>query len=48
VVIFDHWTNATMTSYVGYEQSGDFGTHHRAIPYPYFGNYPMRAYRWTI
>src|SRR6266536_228338 len=23
VVIFDHWTDATMTSYVGYEQSGD-------------------------
>jgi hypothetical protein len=44
VVIFDHWTDATMTSYVGYEQSGDGGTHHRVIPYPYFGNYPMSPY----
>jgi hypothetical protein len=41
VVIFDHWTDATMTSYMGYEQSGDGGTHHRVIPYPYFGGYPM-------
>ncbi len=47
VVIFDHWTDATLSSYVGYEQSGDGGTHHRTIPYPYFGNYFMRAYRWT-
>jgi hypothetical protein len=34
VVIFDHWVDTTMTSYVGYEQSGDGGTHHRTIPYP--------------
>jgi hypothetical protein len=39
VVIFDHWTDATMTSYVGYEQSGDGGTHHRVIRYPYFDGY---------
>jgi hypothetical protein len=45
VVIFDHWTDATMTNYVGYEQSGDGGTHHRAIPYPYFGGYQMSPYR---
>jgi hypothetical protein len=45
VVIFDHWTDATMTTYVGFEQSGDGGTHHRAIPYPYFGGYSMSPYR---
>jgi hypothetical protein len=44
VVIFDHWADATMTSYIGYEQSGDGGTHHRVIPYPYFGGYPMSPY----
>jgi hypothetical protein len=44
VVIFDYWTDPTMTSYVGYEQSGDGGTHHRVIPYPYFGNYGMSPY----
>jgi hypothetical protein len=38
VVIFDRWTDATMTSYVGYEQSGDGGTHHR-VPRPYFAGY---------
>jgi hypothetical protein len=47
VVIFDQWTDATMTSYLGYEQSGDGGTHHRVIPYPYFGNYVMNPYRWS-
>jgi hypothetical protein len=46
VVIFDHWTDPTMTSYLGYEQSGDGGTHHRVIPYPYFGNYQMSPYHW--
>jgi len=45
VVIFDRWTDATMTSYIGYEQSGDGGTHHRVIPYPYFGGYQMSPYR---
>ena len=46
VVIFDHWTDpGTMTQYVGYEQSGDGGTHHHAIGYPYFGPYPMAPYR---
>jgi hypothetical protein len=45
VVIFDHWTDDTMSGYVGYEQSGDGGTHHRVIPYPYFGGYPMSPYR---
>jgi hypothetical protein len=41
VVIFDRWTDATMSSYVGYEQSGDGGTHHRVIPYPYFAGSPQ-------
>jgi hypothetical protein len=45
VVIFDHWTDASMTSYIGYEQAGDGGTHHRTIPYPYFGGYQMKPYR---
>jgi hypothetical protein len=47
VVIFDHWADAAMTSYMGFEQSGDGGTHHRVIPYPYFGNYVMGPYRWS-
>jgi hypothetical protein len=34
-----------MTSYLGYEQSGDGGTHHRVIPYPYFGTYLASPYR---
>ncbi|GIH16352.1 hypothetical protein Raf01_45240 [Rugosimonospora africana] len=46
VVIFDHWTDPTMTSYLGYEQSGDGGTHHRVIPYPYFADYQMSPYRF--
>jgi hypothetical protein len=45
VVIFDHWANTAMTSYLGYEQSSDGGTHHRAISYPYFGGYSMSPYR---
>jgi hypothetical protein len=45
VVIFDHWVDPRMSSYVGYEQSGDSGTHHRVIPYPYFGGYQMSPYR---
>lgn len=48
VVIFDRWTDATMTSYIGYEQSGDGGTHHRVIPYPYFSGYrQMNPYRFA-
>src|SRR3569833_4101370 len=31
VVIFDHWTDVSMTGYVGYEQSLDGGTHHRTF-----------------
>jgi hypothetical protein len=46
VVIFDRWTNEAMTGYVAYEQSGDGGTHHRVIPYPYFDGYPMSPYRF--
>jgi hypothetical protein len=34
-----------MASYVGYEQSREGGTHHRVIPYPYFGGYQMSSYR---
>jgi hypothetical protein len=45
VVIFDQWADTTMDAYVGYEQSGDGGTHHRVIPYEYFGGYPMSPYR---
>ena len=44
-MIFDHWVDTAVTSYIGYEQSGDGGTHHRVIPYPYFGSYPMTPYR---
>jgi hypothetical protein len=46
VVIFDRWTDTAMTSYLGYEQAGDGGTHHRTIPYPYYGSYSMSPYRW--
>ena len=45
VVLFERWADGSMSSYYGYEQSGDGGTHHRVIPYPYFGGYPMRPYR---
>jgi hypothetical protein len=41
VVLFERWADASMTSYYGYEQSGDSGTHYRQIPYPYFGTYSM-------
>ena len=48
VVIFDRWTDATMSSYLGYEQSGDGGTHHRVIPYPYFAGYAQTSpYRFA-
>ena len=48
VVIFGRWTDATMTSYLGYEQSGDGGTHHWVVPYPYFAGYmPMSPYRFA-
>jgi hypothetical protein len=46
VVLFESWTDASMSSYYGYEQSGDGGTHRRVIPYPYFGGYPMTPYRF--
>lgn len=46
VVIFDRWAAPDHTSYLGYEQSADGGTHHRTIPYPYFGLYPMSPYRF--
>jgi hypothetical protein len=47
VVIFDRWTDTTMTSYLGYEQAADGGTHYRPIPFPYFGDYSMTAYRFV-
>jgi hypothetical protein len=47
VVIFGRWTDATMSSYIGYEQSGDGGTHHRVIPYPSFGGYELSPYRYV-
>jgi hypothetical protein len=49
VVIFDHWVDpGAMTQYVGYEQSGDGGTHHRVIEYPYFGAYPMSPFHFVV
>jgi hypothetical protein len=45
LVVFDRWTGPGMDSYLGFEQSGDGGTHHRVIPYPYFGGDPMSPYR---
>ncbi|WP_229070814.1 glycoside hydrolase [Actinoplanes sp. DH11] len=45
VVLFERWADAAMTRYWGYEQSGSGGTHYHQIPYPYFGHYPMTAYR---
>ena len=48
VVIFDHWTSRSRTSYIGYEQSADGGTHHRRIPYPYFGTYQMQPFETRI
>ena len=44
VVLFQQWTDPSETAYLGYEETGDGGTHHRTIPYPYFGTYPMSAY----
>jgi hypothetical protein len=46
VVLFAGWTDASMSSYRGYEQSGDGGTHYRTIPFPYFGTYTMTPYRF--
>ena len=46
VVLFERWGDPSKTSYYGYEQSGDGGTHHRRIPYPYYGTYPMSPYRF--
>ena len=46
VVLFERWTDMSMTSYYGYEQSGDGGTHHMVISYPYFSGYPMTPYRF--
>ena len=46
VVLFVGWVDASMTSYYGYEQSGDGGTHYRKIPYPYFGTFSMTPYRF--
>ncbi|MBG0568233.1 NlpC/P60 family protein [Actinoplanes aureus] len=46
VVLFERWADASMTRYYGYEQTGSGDTQHRAIPYPYFGDYPMNPYRF--
>jgi hypothetical protein len=46
VVLFAGWTDNAMSSYWGYEQSGDGGTHYRQIPFPYFGTYTMTPYRF--
>jgi hypothetical protein len=45
VVIFDRWTDASMTAYLGYEQAGSGGTYHRRIPWPYYGTYHLDPYR---
>ena len=45
VVLFAGWTDSSMTSYFGYEQTGSGGTHYRKIPYSYFGTYSMSPYR---
>jgi hypothetical protein len=45
VAIFESWTSPDMDTFLGYEQSGDGGTHHRVIQYPYFGGYPMSPFR---
>jgi hypothetical protein len=47
VVIFDHWTDATMSSYQRAMSSPVMGHPPPAIPHPYFGNYAMSAYRWS-
>jgi hypothetical protein len=46
VVLFAGWTDNSMSSYFGYEQSGEGGTHYRRIPFPYFGTYTMTPYRF--
>ena len=47
VVLFERWADSAMTRYWGYEQTGSGGTHHRIIPYPYFGRYTMAPYRFA-
>jgi hypothetical protein len=47
VVLFVSWADASMSSYWGYEQSGDGGTHYRKVPFPYFGNYTVTPYRFN-
>jgi hypothetical protein len=46
VVIFDRWTDATMTAYMAYEQAGSGGTYYRRIPWPYYGTYQLTPYRF--
>lgn len=46
VVLFERWTDPSMNSYWGYEQSGDGGTHYRKIPYPYYGGYLMSPFHF--
>ncbi|WP_328954736.1 VCBS repeat-containing protein [Kitasatospora purpeofusca] len=49
IVLFERWTDASQTSYIGYEFTGgtNQGVKHRTIPYPYFSGYgtyfPVRA-----
>lgn len=47
VVLFQGWTDESMTQYWGYEQAGSGGTRHHVIPFPYFGEYPMIPYRFN-
>lgn len=51
IVLFHKWANEAHTEYWGFEQSGDGGTHHRKIPYPYFneqGAYSPRRYHKSL
>jgi hypothetical protein len=43
----DRRDDASMSRYVGYEQSGSGSTPSSAIPYPYFGSYHMSPYRFA-
>jgi cell wall-associated NlpC family hydrolase len=48
VVIFERWADPDMTSYLGYEQSGDGGAHHRIIPYAYYPGYLLSPYHYLV
>ncbi|MGW1998581.1 hypothetical protein ACWCPW_51875, partial [Embleya sp. NPDC001921] len=43
IVIFAGWSDASRTSYMGYEFSSS-GVHHRVVPYPYFPGHDEGSY----